>query len=313
MILVTGVAGFIGSKVAEFLIKQGGTVVGVDNLSLGNIANLPQGVIFENLNLGDTHLVNSLDKYGKFDAIYHIAGQSGGEPSYDDPVEDLNSNTASTLNLLSLATKSPDCVFVYASTVSVYGENGKTHQQQETDECKPKSFYGVGKLASEHYLRIYAEQYGLRTRALRLFNIYGPGQSLDNMRQGMVSIFLSQALRQSEITVKGSGDRYRDFVYIDDAVKAFYQAAKHSSPGHFTVNISTGIPTSVSALCSLISTEFGQIKITHNGATPGDIHGYTGDASEATKILGWTAETPLRLGIAKMATWAKAHGGFDNG
>ena len=305
MILVSGVAGFIGAKVAKSLIESGKVVVGVDDLSLGKLSNVPKGVIFEEFDLANTHLVKTLEKYGDFEAIYHIAGQSGGEPSYDDPVRDLNSNTASTLNLLSLALKSNDCVFVYASTVSVYGENGKTQLQQEDDTCNPKSFYGVGKLASEHYLRIYADQYGLKTRALRLFNIYGPGQSLDNMRQGMVSIFVSQALKSGQITVRGSSDRYRDFVYINDAVNAFKLAANYLNVGHFTFNISSGSATSVEQLCSAISDEFDTVPVQYEGSTPGDIHGYTGDPSRIESVLGWTATTPLNIGLSEMSLWAK--------
>ena len=118
MILVTGVAGFIGAKVADFLIKSGEIVIGVDDLSLGNSKFVPKDVIFEEFDLADTKLVRELARYGNFKAIYHIAGQSGGEPSYDDPVRDLDSNTASTLNLLNLATKSPNCVFKIGVEVS---------------------------------------------------------------------------------------------------------------------------------------------------------------------------------------------------
>lgn len=312
MILVTGVAGFIGAKVAEFLIETGEVVVGVDDLSLGKLSCVPQGVIFEEFDLSNnTQLIKKLAKYGDFKAVYHIAGQSGGEPSYDNPLRDLNCNTASTLNLLRLAVKSPNCVFVYASSVSVYGENGKTHFQREDDMCNPKSFYGVGKLASEHYLRIYSDQYGLKTRALRLFNIYGPGQNLDNLRQGMVSIFVSQAIKNGQITVRGSSDRYRDFVYINDAVNAFNLAANYPDLGHFIFNISTGIETSVEQLCLAISNEFDTVSVQYDGSTPGDIHGYTGDPSRANDVLGWIATTPLSVGLSEMSLWAKKANGVS--
>tara|TARA_B100000965_G_scaffold172434_1_gene144044 strand:- start:3904 stop:4818 length:915 start_codon:yes stop_codon:yes gene_type:complete len=300
MILVTGVAGFIGAKVAESLIEAGETIVGVDDLSTSDLSNVPNDVIFENFDLADTQLVSKLEKHGNFKTIYHIAGQSGGEPSYDNPLQDLNSNTASTLNLLQLALKSPDCVFVYASTVSVYGKNGKTHLQNEHDLCRPESFYGVGKVASENYLRIYAEQYGLKTRSLRLFNIYGPGQNLNNLRQGMVSIFIAQAINNGEIIVKGSSDRYRDFVYIDDAVTAFKLASDYLASGYFVFNISTGIKTTVKEVCSLI----GDVPVKYSNPTPGDVHGYTGDFSRAKDLLGWVPKTSFSDGIAKMLEWA---------
>ena len=171
MILVTGVAGFIGSAVARNLIARGETVIGVDDLSTGYMSSVPDDVDFIKGDLAQPSVIETLASKGNYKSIYHIAGQSGGEPSYDDPVRDLNSNTASTLLLLDMALNCTSCKFIYASTVSVYGNNGKSHLHEETDKCWPESFYGVGKLASEHYMRLYSEQFGLKSRALRLFNI----------------------------------------------------------------------------------------------------------------------------------------------
>ena len=163
--------------------------------------NIPEGVTFIQGDCQDEQTIQSLEKY-EFEAIFHIAGQSSGEISFDDPVYDLQTNAQSTLLLLKLALKVGCKKFVYASTMSVYGDKPDAPVEEDTT-LNPKSFYGVGKVASEHYLRIYA-QYGVNSVALRLFNVYGPGQNMENLRQGMVSIFLAQAFENKHIHVKGS-------------------------------------------------------------------------------------------------------------
>lgn len=219
--LVTGAAGFIGSQLAKNLLKNGHQVVSIDNLSTGYLEAVPEGV---ELIVGDCQDEKVIEKLydHKFDAIFHIAGQSSGEVSFENPVYDLQTNTQSTLLLLQYA-KNTDCQkMIYASSMSVYGDQ-KELPVKETAKCNPKSFYAVGKLASEHYLKIYSNL-GITCTALRLFNVYGPGQNLENLKQGMLSIFLAMALKDGKILVKGDKNRFRDFVYIDDVVKAFRNA-----------------------------------------------------------------------------------------
>jgi len=190
--LVTGAAGFIGSALAKRLLIEGNKVITIDNLSTGFETAIPEGVEFFKGDCQDYSIVKQLEKYS-FDAIFHIAGQSSGEISFDDPVYDLQTNAQSTLLLLKLALKTNCKKFIYASTMSVYGDQ-PDHKVNEEAMLKPKSFYGVGKVASEHYLRIY-QQYGIQSTAMRLFNVYGPGQNLKNLRQGMVSIFFGHGFK----------------------------------------------------------------------------------------------------------------------
>ena len=166
--LVTGCAGFIGSKVAKRLLDDGHKVVGIDNLSTGFLDTVPNGVDFYEFGLEKEEVISIYQRY-KFDAIFHIAGQGGGELSYADPVYDLQANTQATLNILKYASETNKPKIIYASTVSVYGEPDNPILITEDELTIPKSFYGVGKIASEQYLRLYAEQFGLDTVALRLF------------------------------------------------------------------------------------------------------------------------------------------------
>lgn len=299
--LVTGAAGFIGGAVAKRLLDEGHKVVTIDNLSTGFKDAIPLGVEFFQGNCQDVKIVSQLEKYA-FDAIFHIAGQSSGEISFDDPVYDLQTNAQSTLLLLKLALKTNCKKFIYASTMSVYGDKPDEPVKENTI-LNTKSFYGVGKIASEHYMRIY-EQYGITSTALRLFNVYGPGQNMENLRQGMVSIFLAHAIKDKHIQVKGSKDRFRDFVYIDDVVDAFIKA--YNRQGVFqALNISTARKSSIEFLINLMQQNLPfEISVEYSGSTPGDQFGIVGAVSKAKEELEWASSISLEKGIKRMCNWA---------
>lgn len=300
-VLVTGAAGFIGAAVAKAMQQYGFIVVTVDNLSTGFRSNVPEGVIFIEGNCQDDKLIDSLAIY-KFEAIFHIAGQSSGEISFDNPIYDLESNSSSTLLLLKLALKVNCNKFIYASTMSIYGYLGD-HAVSEEEEKNPASFYGVGKFASEHYLRLYAK-YGINSYAMRLFTVYGPGQNMDNLRQGMVSIFLAQANTKSDIQIKGSLDRYRDFIYIDDVVSAFIAAFSSDLKGHHYFNVCTGKKTTVGELISNIINLFPRKITSHiKDKTEGDIMGIHGDNTKIKNDLDWYPKYSLNQGLKKMYEW----------
>jgi UDP-glucose 4-epimerase len=300
--LVTGAAGFIGGAVAKILVENGHQVVTVDNLSTGFEDAIPEGVTFVKGNCQDLAVINQLENYS-FDAIYHIAGQSSGEISFDDPVYDLQTNAQSTLLLLKLAMKTRCKKFIYASTMSVYGDKPDEPVLEETT-LNPKSFYGVGKVASENYMRIY-QDYGINCTALRLFNVYGPGQNLLNLRQGMVSIFLAQALKNNHVHVKGSKDRFRDFIYIDDVVEAFMLAERKEQNQFDVMNISTGIKTTIEQLLSILLRHFPDTTtVEFTGSTPGDQFGIVGSIKEAREKIKWVPKYDLVLGLKKMVKWA---------
>ncbi len=302
--LVTGAAGFIGAAIAKKLIIDGHYVVTIDNLSTGSVANIPEGVEFIEGDCGNPDVYHNLPAV-KFDAIFHIAGQSSGEISFDDPIYDIRTNAESTVLLLQYALKNKCNRFIYASTMSVYGIKQNT-AISEDEECKPESFYGVAKLASEHYLRIY-QQYGVNSTCLRLFNVYGPGQNLENMRQGMVSIFLAQMIKNKKIHVKGSIDRFRDFIYIDDVVNAFICCLNNAATWGENINIATGKATTVGELINTIfEISREEVDVKYSGNTSGDIHGIFASTDKMKSLLGMTDYTDLHIGIEKMINWAKS-------
>ena len=302
-ILVTGAAGFIGGFVAKDFVDQGYKVFTIDNLSTGFIENIHKDVQFINGNIQDYSTIQRLSNI-KFECIIHIAGQSSGEVSFYDPIYDLQTNTQSTLNLLKFSLENGCKKFIYASTMSVYG-NQPDKPVNEEDDTIPESFYAVGKLASEGYMNIFSS-YGICCTSLRLFNVYGPGQNMENMKQGMVSIFLSQALKHRKIQVKGSKDRFRDMIYIDDVVEAFKKTF-HLNNNKFKIyNVCSGVKISVEKVIQLIQSNLPyKVHVIYKGSTPGDIHGIYGSFDKISGELSWNPRTSFNEGLIKMIKYCK--------
>jgi len=304
--LVTGAAGFIGSFVAKKLLTAGHKVVTIDNLKTGKRELIPESVTFLEGNDYDENIIKQLNQFD-IDAIVHIAGQSSGVISFEDPMYDLNSNVTSTLMLLDYAVKHSIKSFVFASSMAAYGDIPETELPvKETIKSIPKSFYGVGKLASENYMRIYSNQYGIKCTALRFFNVFGAGQNLDNLRQGMASIFLALALNNHHIKVMGSLDRYRDQIYVDDVVNAVIGCIDRTNGELYEMyNVCNTRKVYVRELIEYIETHL-PFQVTHEyvGETPGDQMGIYGDNAKLRKDLGWHASTTFEDGMKKMIDWA---------
>jgi UDP-glucose 4-epimerase len=298
-ILITGVAGFIGSHVARRCLELGYEVVGIDDFSSGFAGNVPPGLEFIEGDLAASSTAARIPPGCR--KILHLAGQSSGEISFDDPIADLHKNVDSTLNLVRYGIDNGAERLVYASSMSVYGAVPDA-PVDEDHVCVPLSCYGVGKLAAESYLRIYRRQ--LPFVALRMFNVYGPGQDMRNLRQGMVSIYLAQALADGRIEVKGSLKRFRDFIYIDDVVDVWLRAASAPSALGRTLNLGTGLRTTVEdllkQLCALVPGSSYFVL----GETPGDQHGIYGDTGRLREYLGVASFTPLSDGLARFVEWA---------
>lgn len=305
-ILVTGVGGFIGSHVANRFLEEGFSVVGVDDFSSGKPENVPAGVDFIEGDLAQRATIARLPQGCR--KILHLAGQSSGEISFDDPVADLQKNTVSTLNLIRYGIEYGVERFLYASSMSVYG-TVEDAPICESRHCRPLSCYGVGKYASEEYLRIYQNK--LPSVILRMFNVYGPGQDLSNLRQGMVSIFLAQALSTGRIEVKGSVDRFRDIIFIDDVVEAWFRAATCSGATGQVINIGTGVRTTVGTLlqgiCDLVP---GSSFFVHGG-TPGDQSGIYADVRRLKDVLGIETFKMLSDGLGHFVAWARTQPDFQ--
>ncbi len=299
-VVVTGVGGFIGAHVARRFLAEGHAVIGVDDFSSGCRDSVPLGVDLVEGNLSEPTTAGRLPSH--CDLILHLAGQSSGEVSFDDPVADLAKNTVSTLNLIKYGIAVRAQRLVYASSMSVYGVVPDA-PAVETAQCHPLSCYGVGKLASEGYLQAY--QARLPWVAMRMFNVYGPGQDMTNLRQGMVSIFLAQAMSTGRVHVKGSLARFRDFIYIDDVTEVWFRAALSPAAANHAINVATGRRTTVEALLQVLARELQGMSWFVEGSTPGDQSGIYADTARLSELLKLTQFVPLEEGLARFVRWAR--------
>lgn len=308
-ILVTGGAGFIGSHLARRLLDAGHAVVVVDNLSTGTQANVPAGAEFIELDLARPDFLSALPG-GKFDVVCHLAAQSSGPASADMPYADLQANAASTLLLSRWCLEHVVPRFLYASSMAIYG-NAEALPVAEGAPCMPVSYYGVSKLTSEHVLRLAARE-GLSVTSFRMFSVYGPGQNLGNLKQGIVSIYLAYLLQGVPVPVTGSLERFRDLVYIDDVIDAWLKAVDATATPAPAYNLAGGGPTTVRALLTALIASMGlpaDYPIDELPGSAADQFGLYADVSRVHTDLGWQPRITLAAGLQAMVAWARSERG----
>lgn len=303
--LVTGGAGFIGAHLCRRLLREGWSVLAVDNLSSGHARNLPEGANFKWLDLTDEEAALELPREGA-DVVFHLASHVGQELSFERPLFDFKANAFSTMILLKWCLEKKVRQLVFASSMNVYGDPPEVPVTERTP-VQPPSPYAVGKIASEHLCQVY-QAFGVNTTSLRLFNVYGPLQDMRNMKQGMVSIFMSYVARNEAILVRGPKDRFRDFICVHDVVDAFMRCVDERAYGKI-YNVATGKKTHVWELLQGIVAAFGhdpqKYPITYGDPTPRDQFGVFGDASLLQHDLGWSPTIGLNDGLREMADWVR--------
>lgn len=302
--LVTGAAGFIGSRLALALHAAGHEVVGIDKLTDYYSPEIKQNRFNEIEKSGiRTHLkaVQALTAYDVegLDVIFHLAGQPGVTQSWGSSFQVyVEENISATAHLLELVRQvSPSTRIVLASSSSVYG-TAETFPTDESVMPKPFSPYGVTKLATEHLATVYAQNFELHTVALRYFSVFGPGQRPDMA----FSKFFKAAVAGAPISVYGDGEQSRDFTYVDDIVNATILAGMKDVPAGSVFNLSGGTAATVNEILTLISqiTELN-LNIQKEPAKPGDARRTFGDSSAFQQLTGWKAQTSLAAGLS--AQW----------
>ena len=189
-ILITGGAGFIGSNIVEYFIRDlNNEIVIIDNLKTGTIQNIPSNVVFINKDCSEESLLTDITI--NFDVVIHVAGQPSKEGSFNNVFYDLQSNAKSTLVLLELCKKIHCKRFIFISTVCVYGGSSNPGQYDENSSVMFDSFYSIHKYTSEKYLELYKKYYNIDYTIFRLFTCYGPGQNLLDSTKGLVGYDLS--------------------------------------------------------------------------------------------------------------------------
>jgi len=293
-VLVTGGAGFIGGHIADRLASVADVRV-LDDLSTGDPARIPtEATLIE----GDIRDVATLRRaMTGVDIVFHEAGMVSVPVSVERPRECHATNGTATLDLLAAARRT-DARIVFASSAAIYGQPDDVPVSEAAPK-RPNSPYGIEKLAGDQYVRLYAERYGLPAVALRYFNVYGPGQG-HNQYAGVISTFLERARSGDPITVEGDGDQTRDFVHVDDVVRANLLAATSDASGAF--NVGTGASTSINELARAVRDATGtEVPITHTDPRPNDIRHSRADIARISERLGFEPRVTLREGIATLA------------
>jgi UDP-glucose 4-epimerase len=300
--LVTGGAGFIGSTLVDRLLSEGHQVDVVDDLSSGNLANLAEarstgGLHFHQLDIRNADVVSLIERR-RPEVIFHLAAQADVRVSVADPIFDASVNILGSINVLEGARRAAASrVVAAASGGTLYGEPADNEiPTRESVEHRPLSPYGVSKKAMIDYLVAYRELHEIEFVALALGNVYGPRQD-PHGEAGVVAIFAERLLRREEVTVFGTGEQTRDFVYVDDVVDAFVRAATRS--GGLVINIGTGRELSVNELYRTMAAAAGvSTDPVLAPARPGELVRSCLDVERAKMQLGWSSWTAFPDGAA---------------
>lgn len=307
--LVTGGAGFVGSAVAERLLREGWRVSCVDRLSpyyspkakeRNVVAATEAGAHFDFSDLLTCDLAALLDG---IDVIFHLAGQPGVRASWGETFTDYaRDNILATQALLEAAKTAGVGRIVFASSSSVYGDN-EDFPFTEHSLPQPRSPYGVTKLAAEHLMSLYAANFGLHTCSLRYFTVYGPRQRPDMAIHRLIDC----ALTGEPFPMNGDGSQERDFTYVDDIVEANILAATRPVPAGSVFNIGGGSVVTLTEVIAIVEDAIGRsIEVEQVSDQPGDVRRTGADTRSAEEILGWQPRTSLVDGIRAQVAWHRA-------
>jgi len=298
-ILVTGGAGFIGSHLVDTLIKEKHQVLVIDDLSYGKKENVNQKADFEKIDIRDKKLKNIFEKF-KPEIVFHLAAQKNVRLSVEDPGFDADVNIIGTLNLLENCRKYKT-KFIFSSTGgAIYGDTDQVPTPEGHEE-KPVCPYGIAKLSIEKYLYYYEKQYKLPWVSLRYANVYGPRQDPKG-EAGVVAIFATMMLNNQQPVINGDGQQTRDYVYVDDVVKANLFSIPKEVKGIY--NVGTSQETSVNQLFNKM-VEIGEFDFEekHGPALPGEQQKSNLSYQKIKNDLNWQPKVDLEEGLKRTLDW----------
>lgn len=304
-ILVTGGAGFIGSNLVKYLIKEGNSVTVLDNFMSGYRSNLnpfPSIRIIE----GDVRDKTAVELAMRgAEVVFHLAASVGNKRSIDQPIIDAEINVLGTLQVLEAARKEGVRKIVVSSSAGIFGEL-KTIPIKEDHPIEPDSPYGCTKLCEEKLCLAYAKLYNIEAVALRYFNVYGPNQRFDAYGN-VIPIFVFRMLRNESLQIYGDGEQTRDFVHVDDVIQANIKAADSIGiSGAF--NIASGKRVTINRLVEIITKDnISFNKIEHIPERPGDVRHSLADLSLAHSKFNYSPSVDLESGIEEYVKWARMH------
>jgi|TARA_B110000971_G_C19985562_1_gene489395 UDP-glucose 4-epimerase len=307
-ILITGGAGFIGSHLVDYLISKKNIkkVIVLDNVKDGSLKNLKKSIKSKKFSFykKDIRNFNNIKNIFKnVDIVYHFAALSDVVPSIEEPIEYLDTNIMGTVNVLEAMRKNNIKKIIYAASSSCYGIP-KKFPTTENEEIKPMYPYALSKNLGEQVIKHWSKTYKIEFVSLRLFNVYGTRSRTNSAYGAALGVFLKQKLSNYPFTIIGNGKQKRDFIHVDDVVKAFYLSINKSAK-NIILNIGSGNPRSVLEMANILKGK--KIFISKRPGEPDITHA---KIDKAKFTLKWKPEISLEEGLDSVLKnifyWKKA-------
>jgi nucleoside-diphosphate-sugar epimerase len=302
--LVTGGAGFIGSNIADELVRRGESVRILDNLSTGrrsNIGPFEKNIEFIEGDIRSYHIVR--EAVDGMEVILHQAALPSVPRSIRDPITTNEVNVVGTLNILAAARDAKVKKVVFASSSSIYGDNPVLPKQEDMSPT-PLSPYAVSKLAGEKYCSVYARVYGLHTVALRYFNVFGPRQDPTSQYSAVIPKFISAIQNDRSPVIYGNGEQSRDFTYVANVIHANLLATSVDCPPGIVLNCACHAHISLNDLVKNINAIMRKdVKVEYAPLRSGDIAHSFADISQIKNVLGYTPSVLFEEGLKKTIEW----------
>jgi UDP-glucose 4-epimerase len=302
-ILVTGGFGFVGGLLVKHLLGRRHEVVVLEHPA----ARVPHDMRDLEVLRADIADEESMARArcGGVDAVMHLAAQSSGPRSFSIPAQDVKLNILGTVNTINWCAANNVERLLFASSFVVYGDHPDREALDENTACRPKSVYAASKLACEHMLMNLAQPKGIKWNALRMFNVYGPGQDITKPDQGVVGIFMNMLTTKDEVQVKGRLDRFRDLIFIDDVIQGWDRCLS-SDAYNQSFNLGTGDKTTFETLIRSLADVMGKgdrLRINELPGMPGDMMGCVADLAKIRSALGYAPKVKLTEGLRRMYQW----------
>jgi UDP-glucose 4-epimerase len=303
--LVTGGAGFLGSHIAEHLLGKGWEVVVLDDLSGGYRDNVPPGARLVVGSILDRDLLKSLFAEVRFTHVFHFAAYAAECLSHHIRNFNYMNNVVGTSNLITQAVRGEVKAFVFASSASVYGSRDEVLHEHTVP--RPEDPYGIAKFAMELDLQAAFRIFGLPHVIFRLHNVYGERQDLSDPYRNVVGIYMRQALLKQPMTVFGDGNQTRHFSYIDDIVPHIVRSVHLPGALGQVINLGGAEAHSVIDISRMVAQALGVEWTVRHEPARSEVQKLRLDHSLARQVFGLPAETPLQIGLERMAQWARNH------
>jgi UDP-glucose 4-epimerase len=308
--LVTGGAGFMGSHVAEHLLKMGHTVVVIDDLSGGFVDNIPDGVVFVEGSILDHESINRLFEKYSFKYVYHLAAYAAEGMSHFIKRFNYENNLVGSVNLINACVNYNINCLVFTSSIAVYGAG----QSPMTEDMAPlpEDSYGIAKLAVEQELKVSHHMFGLEYIIFRPHNVYGERQNIGDRYRNVVGIFMNQLLKEEPMTIFGDGKQQRAFTHINDIAPIIADSVNHPAARNEIFNVGADQPYAVNELARIVAAAMGLPCRTEHLDPRNEVKIAFSDHRKAERIFGRREKTELQEGISAMAEWVKKHGARES-